>query len=120
LNVKLKDITKELLHLLEYTKVKYETVRENGEEGDFFLEVKPFAERVKQLLDQWHSLAINYIQLEQPLYLNENQLITTYDHIEKLSIQCFYPKTSRKLFLNSHRSAQFVLESIILNLNGMD
>jgi hypothetical protein len=118
MNAKLKSITTELLQLLEYIKVKYETVKENGKEGDFFLEVRPFAERVKQLLDQWHSLAIHYIQLEQPLYLNESQLITTYDHIEKLSIQCFYPKTSRKLFLNSTRSAQFVLESILINLNG--
>ncbi|MHC0035763.1 YppE family protein [Pseudoneobacillus sp. C159] len=118
MNVQLKETTMELIRILEFVREQFETVKTSGKEGDFYSEVKPFAERVKLLLDQWSSLAVNYIQLEKPTYLNENQLHTTYDHIEKISIQCFYPKTSRKIFLNSLRSAQFVLESVMLNLEG--
>lgn len=109
----LESITRSLVGLIEKAKTQFEISKASSREGDFFLDVKPFADLVKDTLDDWIMLAKKWIQLERPSIINEKQLEITYDHIEKISIQSFYPKTSRKLFLSSLQSAQFVLQSIL-------
>ena len=39
-------LTQQLITLAEEANSIYDTVRENGEEKDFYLEVKPFADQV--------------------------------------------------------------------------
>jgi hypothetical protein len=105
--------TKRLIDFLERGKDQFEQSKSSGHEGDFFLEVKPFADMVKETLDVWVIIAKKWIQSERPPFINETQLDTTYDHIEKISIQSFYPKTSRKIFISSFQSSQYVLQSIL-------
>lgn len=112
----LEELTKSLLGYIENGKEQFEKSKSSGIEGDFFLDVKPFADLVKSTLDEWIVLATKWVQAEKPSFINEKQLETTYDHIEKISIQSFYPKTSRKLYLSSFQSAQFVLQSICTSL----
>jgi hypothetical protein len=112
----LEEMTKSLLGYIEEGKAQYEKSKASGIEGDFYLDVKPFADLVKNTLDEWIVLAIKWVQTEKPSFINEKQLETTYDHIEKISIQSFYPKTSRKLYLSSYQSAHFVLQSVCTNL----
>jgi hypothetical protein len=106
-------LTESLLTIIDEGKLRYEERRVSGSEGNFLMEVKPIADHAKTILDQWIVLASEWIYLEKPAYLNEKQLAATYDHIEKISIQSFYPKTSRKLFISSYQSAQYVLQSIV-------
>jgi hypothetical protein len=106
--------------MIEEGRVRYEQRKESGLEGDFLTEVKPVADEVKVLLDQWIVIAAQWIQIEKPPYINEKQLTATYDHIEKISIQSFYPKSSRKIFIDSYQSAQFVLQSILHHKRMME
>jgi hypothetical protein len=112
----LAELTKSLLGYIEEGKEQFEKSKSSGIDGDFFLEVKPFADLVKNILDEWIVMAIKWVQTEKPSFINEKQIKTTYDHIEKISIQSFYSKTSRKLYLSSLQSAQFVLQSICSSL----
>ncbi|MFD2445817.1 YppE family protein [Bacillus sp. CGMCC 1.16607] len=105
--------TNKLLNLIEKGKEHFEKAKTSGKEGDFFTEVKPFSDIVKITADEWLDVAIRWIQIRNPKYINQKQLETTYDHLEKISIQSFYPNTSRKIFLSSIQSSQFVLQSII-------
>jgi hypothetical protein len=115
---RLEELTNNLLSYLEKGKEQFEKSKSSGIEGDFFLDVKPFADLVKSTLDEWLVMAIKWVLAEKPSFINEKQLETTYDHIEKISIQSFYPKTSRKLYLSSFQSAQFVLQSICSKANS--
>jgi hypothetical protein len=118
MDTQLEELTKNLLGYIEEAKAQYEKTKSSGIEGDFFLDVKPFADLVKSTLDEWIVMASKWVQTEKPSFINEKQLVTTYDHIEKISIQSFYPKTSRKIYLSSFQSAQFVLQSICSNLRS--
>lgn len=109
------ELTKRLIGFIEKGKEQFENTKNSGIEGDFFSEVKPFADLVKDVCEEWSVLATSWIRSEDPPYLNEKQLLTALEHIEKISIQSFYPKTSRKLFFSSVQSAQYVLESILYN-----
>jgi hypothetical protein len=113
----LEELTICLLEFIEEGKARFEISKSSGIEGDFFLDVKPFADNVKKTLDEWIIRATHWVQTEKPSYINKKQLETTYDHIEKISIQSFYPKTSRKLYLSSYQSAYFVLQSVCSNLH---
>jgi hypothetical protein len=112
----LKSTTRSLLDFIEIGREEFERSKNTGREGDFFTEVKPFADQVKLCCDEWIELAIQWIRKEKPLYMNEKQVQTTYEHLEKMSIQAFYSSTSRKNFLSSLQSAQYVLHSIVNQL----
>lgn len=113
----LKKTTIQLLGYLNQAKERFEMAKSSGEEGDFYSEVKPFADLVRKESDTWKIKAIDWINEKKPLYINDKQIDNTCEHLEKMSIQCFYPKTSRKQFLNYLQSAQYVLQNI---LNQMD
>ncbi|WP_442594463.1 YppE family protein [Neobacillus sp. D3-1R] len=106
-------LTKTLLELLEKGRIQFEESKSSGKEGDFYSEVKPFADLVKTTCDEWLPIAIQWIQIDKPPFINKKQLETTYEHLEKMGIQAFYPTTSRKHFISSLQSAQFVLQSIL-------
>lgn len=113
MNEELEELTRRLLDIIEIGREQFEKSKITGIQGDFFLEVKPFADIVKGILDKWIDIVTKWILLEKPLFINEKQIQTTYEHIENISIQSYYPKTSRKLFISSYQSAQFVLQSIL-------
>lgn len=112
----LESLTKTLLELINKGKIQFEKSKSSGQEGDFYLEVKPFADLVKKTCDEWLAIASQWIGREVPQFINQKQLETTYDHIEKMGIQAFFPSTSRKNFISSLQSSQFVLESILLHI----
>lgn len=116
MDTRLEVLTRSLLKYIEEGKEQFEKSKSSGIDGDFFLDVKPFADLVKSTLDEWIVMANKWVQTEKPSFINEKQLKTTYDHIEKISVQSFYSKTSRKLYLSSSQSAQFVLQSICSSL----
>lgn len=116
MNGQLEFTTRRLISLIEKGREQFEKSKSSGEEGDFFLEVKPFSDLVRSVSDEWLGLVTKWIRTENPKFINQKQIETTYEHLEKMGIQSFYPKTSRKIFLSSIQSAQFVLQSIINHL----
>jgi hypothetical protein len=109
----LEELTKQLL---DYNKVfvqTFEQTREKNEDGDFYSEVKPFADKVKIINDQWKEAA-----LKEAVFLGRNgiasrQIELAHEHIEKLSIQAFFVKTSRYTFINSSRTVDYTLSTVI-------
>ncbi|HYK74541.1 MAG TPA: YppE family protein [Pseudoneobacillus sp.] len=114
----LESLSKTLLDQLEKIRIQFEKSKSSGQESDFYSEVKPFADLVKKTCDDWLEIATKWIQTEDPKFINKKQIETTYENIEKIGIQAFYPNTSRKHFLSSFQSSQFVLQSILLYLEN--
>lgn len=106
-------LTQQLLSIVEETKKQFEKSKETGKEGDFFLEVKPFAELVKKTSEEWILIAAKWVETEKPLFINKKQLESTFEHLENIAIQSFYPTTSRKRFLSSVQTVEYVLKSIL-------
>ncbi|MDZ5473217.1 YppE family protein [Bacillus sp. 31A1R] len=105
--------------ILEYTEVflnKFTYAKENGTKGDFFHEVKPFADEVKLVNDQWKDVATKWVLQTRPKNIYVKQIESTHEQIETLSIQAFYSDTSRTRFINYLQSVQYILKVLLAEL----
>ena len=116
----LKSHTKKLIEYNQFALESYQKVRETKEPGDFFQDVKPFADRVKLLCDEWLPLAVNWIEVVRPKHIHTIQLNNVYENIQMVSVRAFYPETSFKKF-NSHiQSVDYVLKRFLEELESSE
>ncbi|WP_059170924.1 DUF1798 family protein [Bacillus sp. FJAT-27445] len=107
--------------LIEYNKefnAIFERTREKNEDGDFYNEVKPYADAVKEKNDAWKEEATRQAGFILGEGISTRQIELAHEHIERLSIQAFFVKTSRKIFLNSSRTVDYTLNSLLEKLEG--
>lgn len=110
----LKQLTIELIRLNKEAEEYYIKAREEEtEEVDFFGLVKPFADEVASIRDQWMPLAQEFVQLERPLHLHPSQLQQTEENLEIVAIKSFYKKTSLKRQMETFKSVEYVLNQLI-------
>jgi len=107
------DLTEKLLQYKEIFLKNYREGRETGITYDFHIVIKPFADEVKVVNDNWKKAMRKWLPTANTLHLHVKQIETTSDHIDQLSVQSFFPETSKSRFLNSHRSIEFVLCEVI-------
>jgi hypothetical protein len=109
-------MTEMLLEYVEISDSRYKKVKESGEKGDFYNEVKPFADEVKSINDRWKEEARKWISIHKPRNLYSQQIDSAAEHIEMVSIQSFFPDASRTRFINYVNSAVYVLKQLIILL----
>lgn len=109
----LKKVTGQLIEYNEKASDFFNLYREKDEQGDFFKEVKPFADKVFELCKEWEQLANGWIAENKPKHLHRLQIKNTSENLQTVSIRCFFPDSSLKKF-NSHiQSNQYVLERLL-------
>lgn len=113
----LMQMTEMLLEYVEISDSRYKQVKESGEKGDFYNEVKPFADEVKSINDRWKEEAREWVSIHKPRNLYSQQIESASEHIEMVSIQAFFPETSRTRFINYVNSAVYVLKQLIILLS---
>ncbi|WP_210365435.1 YppE family protein [Bacillus sp. REN3] len=116
----LTQLTKLLLDNLEYALDRYEKTRNEGIRGDFHTEVKPFADKVRETSVKWEALASQWIFENKPKNLYASQIGTAADYLEVISVQAFFPETSKKRFLDQIQSVQFTLKGLLLAIGNLD
>ncbi|WP_245308164.1 YppE family protein [Halalkalibacter urbisdiaboli] len=114
---RLSQLTKELLKMNEEAERYYiEVVKQEGYEVDFYGKVKPFADKMKQLTDEWLPLAEQFVKTEKPLNLHPIQLTQTVENIEIVAIKSFFADTGKKRQIETFKSVAFVLHQVINSL----
>lgn len=106
--------------LLQYNRLflnYYKEVRQEQKAKDFYQTVKPFADEVKSVNDAWKIDMTLWLKENSPKRLNMNQVNSTSDQIEQLSVQAFFPQTSKSRFLNTQRTIEFFLTEVLLELS---
>ncbi|MFZ3588702.1 YppE family protein [Bacillus sp. DJP31] len=111
----------ELLHketstLLQYNQELqniYLEVIDKGQPADFFSIVKPFADKVKVVLDRWEESALKWVKTDKPKYFHRQQIDNMVENITTVSVQAFFPDTKGKRFKELIRSNQYTLENIL-------
>jgi len=86
--------------------------RKDGYTVDFYGEVKPFADEVLNLVDEWKPLVLEWIASDRPLYVHPKQINDTYDNLTIISVTAFQKDTRRKRFHETVTSIEFVLKTI--------
>jgi hypothetical protein len=113
----LKQLTSELLEMNGEVLRIYKETRERGEEGDFYKEVKPFADQAKEKIDHWQEMALKWMKEERPKNLHPSQIINTAENLEMISIQAFFPKASYSRFISHSQSVHYVLKTALDQLS---
>lgn len=92
----------------------------SGEKGDFFTQVKPFADEVKEVVDHWRKESAAWIKENRPKNLHATQIESAAEQMEMISVQAFFPETSRTRFINYLQSVRYVLTVLRANLNNYE
>ncbi|MDP4083841.1 MAG: DUF1798 family protein [Bacillota bacterium] len=86
--------------------------REKNTVPDFEKEVRPFADEVKIVNDEWCKLVKEWIDENSPKLFNKRQVESIHEQIESYSMHCFYPNTSKPRFLNTQKTVEYFLTGI--------
>lgn len=95
---------------------KFEETRKSGVEGDFYKEIKPFSDQLHENLKVWGERAIVWVRYCRPKNLHVNQVESVMDQLEMISVQAFFPQTSRTRFMNTVHSVEYVLKMLLYEL----
>lgn len=105
--------------LLKYNHLFYSNylaAREENIRNDFENIVKPFADEVKVVNDKWSRILKIWIDENKPINFNKRQVESIHEQIERHSIHCFFAETSRKRFLDTHKTIEYFLTGIMKEL----
>lgn len=106
-------LTKKLLTLTEQAKQQFISVKRKDDLIDFEEMVKPFADQVRNTVNKWKVLAVEWVHVERPTNVHVQQILTTTELLEVLSIQVFFLKASKKHVLSSVQSVEYVLNQFV-------
>ncbi|WP_243355991.1 YppE family protein [Bacillus litorisediminis] len=112
------ELTEELLQKNDEIKAIFADVKKENQERDFYQEVKPFADGVKALLDQWEPLSIQWLKQNPVKNLHPQQITHTAENLDMISIQCFFPKTSLTRFRHYAESVEYVLKNLLFAIQN--
>jgi hypothetical protein len=113
---KILELTKKLLTYNHSFSDYFEEAREKGISHDFHEVIKPFANEVRIVAQEWGTLMKSWLVNKPQKHLHLKQINTTLEHIDQLSIQAFFPKTSRSRFLNANRTVEYFLLEVVKEL----
>ena len=108
-----KEYTNRLLTYTEEAPKRFQTMRDEDREPDFFEEVKPYADKVHGDIKYWKQLAPAFIQQYDPKYFHLLQVEQVADAMEQFVVQSFYKKTSKKRFMQSVQSVHYTLSKLM-------
>ncbi|TFE03050.1 YppE family protein [Jeotgalibacillus salarius] len=111
-------MTIELINITNQADEEYNKRRESGLKGDFFNEVKPFADHANLIVQEWKSAAADFLIEYPKKNIHQNQIFATAENMELIVVQCFFPETSYKRFKSYIQSSLYVLEQLKLILEN--
>ncbi|MGM0873950.1 MAG: DUF1798 family protein [Bacillota bacterium] len=114
--------SKELLQLMDDCKVRFELINQKPEKTEalFFNEVKPTFELVMNHVKAWKPLAEEWIKEQKPKYIHLSQIESTIDNIEQVIMQSFYKDVNNQRFHNLHHSVEYIINSILTEIDERD
>ena len=105
--------TEILLSVCRECHTRHAHMRELDREPDFFIEVKPYADKYHALLDEWTEEAYAFVKTAKPKYIHPVQIDSLNDSMKQFIVQSFYQKTGKKRFVLSINSAEYTLKTFI-------
>lgn len=109
---KILEQTNQLIDITRQADLEYNNRRESKVKGDFYQEVKPFADDAHGILKEWKESASAFLIKQPRKNIHQNQIAATAENIELIVVQCFFPETSYKRFKSYIQSSLYVLEQL--------
>lgn len=109
----LEEKCRELLMVCKECLDRHTQMRELDRDPDFFIEVKPYADKYHALLDEWAEESYAWVKVAKPKYVHPVQIDALLDSMKQFIVQSFYKKTGLKRFVLSIRSAEYTLKTFL-------
>ncbi|RST58255.1 DUF1798 family protein [Siminovitchia terrae] len=109
----LEEMTRGLLEYNRQAAESYHHCRKTGKQSDFYKEVKPFADKVKAMSEEWEREAVQWVDDIRPKNLYPLQIKNTAENLQMVSIRAFFSNTSLKKFKGHIQSIEYILERIL-------
>ncbi|MTT32610.1 DUF1798 family protein [Terrilactibacillus sp. BCM23-1] len=90
------------------------------EEIDFFGMVKPFADELKEILEEFEPLVMTWVRECHPKYVYPLQVENLVENLSIVSVTAFQKDTRRKRFLNTIHAIDYALDTILEQLMGQE
>ncbi|HEY9576178.1 MAG TPA: DUF1798 family protein [Pseudobacillus sp.] len=113
---RLQELTENLINIVTRANTRYHIAREKQEKGDFYTEVKPFADEARLQSEEWEKEIKTCLQTRHFKHIHYPQVKAVVENIELISVQAFFPETSYTRFRNYVESTLFVLHQLLKEL----
>nr|WP_106778777.1 YppE family protein [Lysinibacillus timonensis] len=118
--MKIIELTKQLILECDASIDRFFKMRELDAAPLFFDEVKPHADEIHTLLEEFQQLANDWIRKNNPKYMYEIQIVNAVDAMNQFVVQSFYKETSKKRFIQSVQSVHYTLSNFLRYLEEGD
>ena len=116
----LKQQTIDLIQECNDSITRFHAMREKNIAPLFFDEVKPHADKMAQLLNDWQMNADEWICVHSPKYIHLQQILSVVEAMNQFVVQSFYKETSKKRFIQSVHSTLYTLNIFLRYLQEDD
>ncbi|BBN98867.1 YppE family protein [Sporolactobacillus terrae] len=89
-----------------------EQTQDKAYQTDFYGKVKPFADAMQKVVDEWRPLAEHWVRKRKPRYVFPIQIKDTSDNLTIICVTAFQKDTRRRRFYETIKSIDYVLENI--------
>ena len=96
--IHLQNVTEQLIRKNKHAIEMFDMYGKEKKVADFQTIVKPFADDVKVLSDEWIVVATDYVKEKKPKYLQIKLLEDTHENLQIQSVACFQHDTKKKRF----------------------
>lgn len=104
----LQECIKDLIEDLKFIDDNFQKAKD-GNQFEFYSIIQPFTKRVDQHIESLSKFQNEVIALPLMNPLKWSLLIA---HLKELSVECFFEKTSKKIFLDKFKAVQHDLKYI--------
>lgn len=109
------ELIQQLIDELNIMYQRYHEAKTTQVDYDFYHVVQPYSKRIDRELNELKTKKQHIVQLP---YMNPMKFDLLISHIEELSIECHFQRTSRKLFMEKFKSVQYDLNYILNHFNN--
>ncbi|RQW20433.1 DUF1798 family protein [Bacillus sp. C1-1] len=82
-------------------------------EVDFYGKVKPFADQVQPLAQEWASLVKPFLMQHYTKLVHVSQVEQTVENLDVVAIKSFYPSSGMRRQRETFKSVSFVLDAVL-------
>lgn len=108
-----KQQTMDLIQECSNSIARFHAMREKNRAPLFFDEVRPYADDIAQLLNDWQINADEWIRLHSPKYVHRQQIVSVVEAMNQFVVQSFYKETSKRRFMQSVHSVLYTLNTLL-------
>lgn len=108
----LQQLTENLIIQLERLKARFEEGNKPDTNRDYFMYVKKETEPIFQMLEEWETLAVDWIN-QKPRLVYVNQINATTKSMKALLLHSYYIDVRKRRYMEIYKSCRYIFNQLL-------